>query len=63
MIARLREVEAQLGREEAPGIESLVEELKAGQQQGNEGVAEALAEVRSARLPQKLALLAAEVRG
>ena len=63
MIERLREVEAQLAKEDAPGIESLVEELRAGQQQGNERVADALADARDRRLPQKLALLAAEVRG
>ena len=63
MIERLRSLEAELGREDAPGIESLVEELRAGQDEANARLARALAEAREQRLPERLRLLAAEARG
>lgn len=63
MIDRLRAVEADLTKEDAPGIESLVEELRAGQGEANERLEQKLKQVGEGRLRQRLALLAAEVRG
>jgi CHAD domain-containing protein len=63
MIERLRALEAGLTEEDKPGIESLVEELRAGQDKANERLAVALDAARKDRLPERLRLLAAEVRG
>ena len=63
MIERLRAVEADLTREDAPGIESLVEELRAGQDAANDRVEQRLRDLDEGKLRQRLALLAAEVRG
>jgi CHAD domain-containing protein len=63
MIDRLRVLEATLTSEDAPGIESLVEELRAGQRQANETLERELHRLDEGRLRERLALLAAEVRG
>jgi len=62
MIERLRAIEARLTQEDSPGIESLCDELRAGQEQANRRLSEGLARVREERLPERLKLLAAEVR-
>ena len=62
MIERLGAVGRGLTREDAPGIESLVEELRTGQSGANERLEATLREAEEKRLPQQLALLAAEVR-
>jgi CHAD domain-containing protein len=62
MIAGLRELESKLSKEDMPGIESLVDELRAGQGEANEALERALAEATEGRLPERLRLLAAEVR-
>lgn len=62
MIDRLRAVAGDLTNEDRPGIESLIEELEAGQAEANERVARALAAARERKLPERLELLAAEVR-
>jgi CHAD domain-containing protein len=62
MIDGLRALEAQLSKEDMPGIESLVDELRAGQGEANELLERTLGEVREERLPERLQLLAAEVR-
>jgi CHAD domain-containing protein len=63
MIDRLRAVEKRLTQEDRPGIESLVAELRADQEEANRRLADGLAEVREERLRERLRLLAAEVRG
>ena len=63
MIGRLRAVAGDLTNEDRPGIESLIEELEAGQAEANERVARALEAARERKLPERLELLAAEVRG
>jgi CHAD domain-containing protein len=62
MIERLRATEAGLTQEDRPGIDSLVDELRADQEDANRCLSDRLAEVRSDRLPERLRLLAAEVR-
>ena len=62
MIERLHAVEAGLSQEDHPGIESLCEELRADQEEANRRLSEELAKVREDRLPERLRLLAAEVR-
>ena len=62
MIDRLRAIEAKLTQEDRPGIQSLCEELRAGQEEANRGLSEGLARAREERLPERLRLLAAEVR-
>lgn len=62
MIERLRTIETRLTREDRPGIESLCDELRAGQEEANRRLSEGLAKVREERLPERLRLLAAEVR-
>jgi CHAD domain-containing protein len=62
MIERLRALETDLTQEDKPGIESLVEELRVGQDKANERLAIALEAARKDRLPERLRLLAAEVR-
>ena len=62
MIGRLREVAGELTNEDRPGIESLIAELEAGQAGANERVARTLDEARAGKLPERLELLAAEVR-
>jgi CHAD domain-containing protein len=62
MIERLRAIEAGLTQEDRPGIESLCSELRAGQEEANRSLSEGLAKVHEERLPQRLRLLAAEVR-
>jgi CHAD domain-containing protein len=62
MIAGLRELESKLTKEDMPGIESLVDELRAGQEQANDQLERTLAEARKDRLRERLRLLAAEVR-
>jgi len=59
---RLRAIEAKLTQEDRPGIQSLCEELRAGQEEANRSLSEGLARVREERLPERLRLLAAEVR-
>jgi CHAD domain-containing protein len=62
MIERLRAVEAKLTQEDRPGIESLCEELRADQDEANRRLSDALAKLRKEKLPERLRLLAAEVR-
>ncbi len=62
MIERLRGVEARLTQEDRPGIESLCEELRADQEEANRRLSDALSRVREEKLPERLRLLAAEVR-
>ena len=62
MIERLRAIEADLSQEDRPGIDSLCEELRADQEEANRRLSDALAKVRDDRLPERLRLLAAEVR-
>jgi CHAD domain-containing protein len=62
MIERLHAIEAGLTQEDRPGIESLCDELRAGQEHANRRLSEGLAKVREERLPEHLRLLAAEVR-
>ena len=62
MIERLRAVEAGLAQEDRAGIESLCDQLRADQENANRHLAEALAELRDDKLPERLRLLAAEVR-
>ena len=62
MIDRLHSIAADLNREDRPGIESLCEELRAGQEDANARLSKQLAKVRAERLPERLRLLAAEVR-
>ncbi len=63
MIERLRAVEAELTQEDRPGIESLCQELRASQDDANERLSAALDRVREEKLPERLRLLATEVRG
>jgi CHAD domain-containing protein len=63
LIERIQAVEAGLTQEDRPGIESLVEELRADQEDANRRLSDELATVRDERLPERLRLLAAEVRG
>lgn len=62
MIERLRAVEADLSQEDRPGIESLCEELRSGQDDANRHLAKTLERLREEKLPERLRLLAAEVR-
>jgi CHAD domain-containing protein len=62
MIERLHAIEARLTQEDRPGIESLVEQLRADQEEANRRLADALTSAREERLPERLRLLAAEVR-
>ena len=62
MIERLRAFEDQLTEEDRPGIESFIAELREGQERANERVAGCLDHVREGKLPERLRLLAAEVR-
>jgi len=62
MIERLHAIEASLTQEDRPGIESLCDELRAGQAEANRGLSDGLARARADRLPERLRLLAAEVR-
>jgi CHAD domain-containing protein len=62
MIAGLRELESELTREDRPGIESLVDELRAGQAEANAQLERTLAQAGEERLRERLKLLAAEVR-
>jgi CHAD domain-containing protein len=62
MIDRLRAIEVKLTREDRPGIESLCEQLRDDQQKANQRLAEALTQLREEKLPERLRLLAAEVR-
>jgi CHAD domain-containing protein len=62
MIERLRGVEEKLTQEDRPGIESLCEALRANQEKANGGLSKALAGAREEKLPERLRLLAAEVR-
>ena len=62
MIERLRAVERRLTQEDRPGIESLCDALRADQAEANRRLSDALAKARDDRLPERLRLLAAEVR-
>lgn len=63
MIDRLRRIESGFTQEDRPGIESLVAELRAGQEAANERLERMLAQIEDDRLRPRLALLAAEARG
>jgi CHAD domain-containing protein len=63
MIERLRGLESQLAADDRPGIESLIDELRAGQEDANARVRKELEHARDGKLPERLRLLAAEVRG
>ncbi len=62
MIERLRGIQADLTKEDRPGIESLCDELGASQDEANRRLSEALTRVREEKLRERLKLLAAEVR-
>ncbi|MGH2837442.1 MAG: CHAD domain-containing protein [Thermoleophilaceae bacterium] len=62
MIERLRGIEAKLTKEDRPGIDSLCAELRADQEEANRRLADELARLRQEKLPERLRLLAAEVR-
>jgi CHAD domain-containing protein len=62
LIERLRGIQADLTQEDRPGIDSLCEELTASQNEANRRLFEALTEMREEKLPERLRLLAAEVR-
>ena len=62
MIERLRALEATLAQEDRPGIESLCVELRADQEEANRRLADELPRLRDDKLPERLRLLAAEVR-
>jgi CHAD domain-containing protein len=62
MIDRLRGLEAELSAEDRPGIESLVAELRDGQARASERVAAGISAAHETKLPERLRLLAAEVR-
>lgn len=62
MIGRLRSLQADLAAADAPGVESLVSALTEKQSSGDECVARQLEAARVDRLPERLRLLAAEVR-
>ena len=62
MIERLRGIEARLTQEDRPGIESLCDAVSARQEEANQRLSDELAKVREGRLPERLRLLAAEVR-
>jgi CHAD domain-containing protein len=61
-IATLRKVEAGLTGEDAPGIESLVDALRAGQAHANELLAGELDRIESDQLKSRLVSLAVEAR-
>ncbi len=62
MIERLQAAQAGLTEEDRPGIESLCDELRADQEKANGHLADAMTKLREDRLPERLRLLAAEVR-
>ena len=62
MIERLRAMKGDLTQEDGPGIDSLCDELRGGQEEANRRLADALAAIRDDRLQERLRLLAAEVR-
>ena len=62
MIERIRAAGAGLTREDSPGLAGLVGELRDRQGGANETLAEELAGIRKRRLPERIRLLAAEVR-
>jgi len=62
MIERLRAAQSDLTDEDRPGVESLCDELRTDQEKANGRLADALANLREDRLPERLRLLAAEVR-
>lgn len=62
MIERLRTVGSGLTQDDQPGIESLCDALRSDQQRANRRLAGALPKVREDKLPERLRLLAAEVR-
>ena len=62
MIERLRGVAERLTQDDHPGIESLCDELLADQENANRRLSDALTQVREDKLPERLRLLAAEVR-
>lgn len=63
MIDRLERVAAELTNEDRPGLDSLIADLRAGQEQANRGLEQALHRARKSRLRERLQLLAAELRG
>ena len=62
MIERLRSLESELTQEDRPGIESLCQALRSGQGDANDRLSTTLEETRQRKLPERLRLLAAEVR-
>jgi hypothetical protein len=62
MIERARATGAGLAKEDRPGIDSLCDALRADQEEANRRLSDELANVRDERLPERLRLLAAEVR-
>ena len=61
-IAALEDIGSKLTAADRPGIEHLVDEIRGGQQQGNERLAAALADVSEARLEARLIALAGAAR-
>jgi CHAD domain-containing protein len=62
MIERLRTIEKGLTQEDMPGIESLCKRLRADQVEANRRLADELPRLHEDKLPERLRLLAAEVR-
>ena len=62
MIERVRGLAERLTQEDRPGVESLCGALRADQEKAHRRLADALARVREDKLPERLRLLAAEVR-
>ena len=61
-IAALERIEHALTRDEEPGLESLLAELREGQAAANVALADALEEIDDGRLEQRLQALAASAR-
>ena len=62
MIERLERIAGELTNEDRPGIESLVGELRAGQERANHRLERRLRKAGESGLRERLRLLAAEVR-
>jgi CHAD domain-containing protein len=62
-IAALQKLGTELGQGERPGLNGLVAELGARQEEGNERVQEAIERLREVRLEERLARLAEQAAG
>lgn len=61
-IAALEGIAVELTAADRPGIESLVDEMRRGQEEGNDRLAAALEHLSESRLEERLAVLARSVR-